>query len=713
MFPSQPLGIRSCFNRRRPSRKIPPSLARLSRLILVPVLACPLIVPSRVEGQEAQRPMTLVDLIDVPSFRDPQLSPDGGTLLYVLAEADWKENRTINHIWRTDVRSGDAFQLTRGEKGESSPRWSPDGRSMAFLAERGEDEHTQVYLLPAAGGEAWRLTNHPTAVSDISWSPDGAWIYFRSGDEKSEELKAREKAKNDVYAFDENYQQRHLWRVDVASGDAQRLSEGDFSMLNYELSRDGRLIAHHRGPTPLFEDWGRAEVWVMDANGDGARRITDNGVPEGGAELSPDGRQVLFTSGANAAFEFYYNDNLFVAPANGGTIEMLLPDLPYEIDDAEWSADGRAIFFLANTGVRRELFRYDLASGRHEQLTRGDHTLTNWRYYPRLRRHVFSVSERTNPGDVWMLEERRGAQPVRITRVFDDLADEFQLPRQEAITWKGADGVTVEGLLFYPLDYEEGRRYPLVVQTHGGPASSDKFTFGSSGDYVQVLAALGYMVFQPNYRGSTGYGDDFMRDMVGHYFQNAHLDVMTGVDHLIERGLVDGDRMAKMGWSAGGHMTNKIITFTDRFKAASSGAGASNWISMYGQSDVRIYRTPWFGGTPWEEDAPIDVYWEQSPLSQISKVTTPTLVLVGENDPRVPMPQSVELYRALKANGVPTHLYVAPREPHGWRELRHRLFKANVELDWFERHVMDREYTWEVAPGDKDKEAVTSAVSHR
>ena len=243
-----------------------------------------------------------------------------------------------------------------------------------------------------------------------------------------------------------------------------------------------------------------------------------------------------------------------------------------------------------------------------------------------------------------------------------------------------------------------------MVQTHGGPASSDQFGgLFSSSNYIPVLASLGYFVFKPNYRGSTGYGDDFLRNMVGSYFDQAHLDVMAGVDHLIGQGLVDEDRMVKMGWSAGGHMTNKIITHTDRFKAASSGAGAANWISMYAQSDVRTYRTPWFGGSPWEEDAPIDVYWEHSPLKDVSNVTTPTLFLVGQQDPRVPMPQSVEMWRGVKAQGVATHLWVAPREPHGWRELRHRLFKANVELDWFEQWAMDREWTWEQAPGSEEK----------
>jgi len=242
------------------------------------------------------------------------------------------------------------------------------------------------------------------------------------------------------------------------------------------------------------------------------------------------------------------------------------------------------------------------------------------------------------------------------------------------------------------------------VITHGGPQASDKYNIGGVSDEVQVLAGKGYATLQPNYRGSTGYGDAFLRDMIGHYFQNAHLDVMTGVDEVIRRGVADADRMVKMGWSGGGHMTNKIITFTDRFKAAASGAGAANWISMYAQSDIRFQRTPWFGGTPWQAGAPIDAYWNNSPLKDVANVKTPTIFFVGERDPRVPMPQSIEMYRALKANGVPTHLYVAPREPHGWGELRHQLYKVNAEIEWFEKYATKRPFAWEKAPGDDKKE---------
>ena len=275
------------------------------------------------------------------------------------------------------------------------------------------------------------------------------------------------------------------------------------------------------------------------------------------------------------------------------------------------------------------------------------------------------MADAAGPGEIWTIASA-GAAPVQITHVFDGLAREFTLGRQEAIQWKGADGVAVEGLLTYPVNYQAGRKYPLAVLTHGGPQAADKYGIGGSTYDIQVLAGKGYAVLQPNYRGSTGYGDAFLRDMVGHYFQNAHLDVMAGVDEVIRRGIADPDRLVAAGWSAGGHMTDKLITFTDRFKAAAAGAGAANWISMYAQSDIRSYRTPWFGGTPWQKNAPIDAYWNNSPLKDVANVKTPTIFFVGEKDPRVPMPQSVEMHRALKSNGVPTHLYVAPREPHGW-----------------------------------------------
>ena len=676
----------------------------MPRLRFLFVLSCGLLAATLASGQE-KRPMTIVELIDVPSVGSPRLSPDGSQILYTRTDTDWEKNGRTTHIWRIAADGTGEVQLTNGEDGESSPRWSPDGTRVAFLAKRGENEHTQIYVMRNRGGEASPLTNHDSSVGSFQFSPDGKHIFFVASDPKSAEEKKKDKLKDDVFAFDEDYKQRHLFRV-ATDGDgsqqAERLTEGDYSVIGFRLSDDGMRIAHHRSVSPLVDNRDEGEVWLMDADGGNALQLTDNTVSEFGAQLSPDGAHVMFLSDSSADFETYFNDNIFVLPAAGGAHRVLYEDMPHEVNSARWAPDG-SIYFTANTGVRTELFHGALDDDAPKALTAGDHSLTGWNFSAAAGKHVFGISNRENNGDLHLLSAD-GGDPVKVTSVFDYLAETFELPVQEAIRWTGDDGAEVEGLLYYPLDYQEGERYPLVVQTHGGPAASDKFGFGRWSSYVQVLTARGWAVFKPNYRGSTGYGDEVLRDMVGHYYRQSHLDVMTGVDHLIALGIVDGDRMAKMGWSGGGHMTNKIITHTDRFKAAASGAGAVNWISMYGTSDVRIYRTPWFGGTPWQEDAPIDTYWGHSPLKDIYKVTTPTIVLVGENDVRVPPEQSVELYRALKSNGVDTHLYIAPREPHGWRELRHELFKVNVEIDWFERHVRGIEYEWETAPGDDEED---------
>ncbi|MYB32327.1 MAG: S9 family peptidase [Acidobacteria bacterium] len=661
---------------------------------------------------QEKRPMTIVELIDVPSVGSPRLSPDGSELLYTRSDTDWEKNGRTTHIHRIAADGSGDVRLTNGENGESSPRWSPDGAWVAFLARRGESPVQQIHRMPNRGGEASPLTQHESSVQSFAFSPDGAHIYFLAPDPKTAEEKRKDDLRDDFFAFDEDYKQRHLFRVATAGDgprDAERITRGDFSILEFRLSHDGTRIAHSRAPTPLLDNRDEGEVWLMDADGGNAIQLTDNTVIESGAQLSPDGSQVLFVSASSADLETYFNRNVFLVPAAGGPHRVLYEDWPYEANGAVWAPDG-SIYFIGNTGVRSQIFHAGVGDAEPTPLTAGDHSIVGWNFAA-AGQHVFGISNRENNGDIHLLPAA-GGDPVKVTSVFDYLDETFALPVQEAVRWNGEDGAEVEGLLFYPLDYQEGQRYPLVVQTHGGPRSSDKFRFGRWSNYVEILTARGYAVFKPNYRGSTGYGDEFLRDMVGHYFNQAHLDVMAGVDYLIERGIVDGDRMAKMGWSAGGHMTNKIITHTGRFKAASSGAGAVNWISMYGQSDVRHPRTPWFGGTPWQEDAPIDVYWGNSPLKDIYRVTTPTLVIVGENDVRVPAPQSVELYRALRTNGVDTHLYIAPREPHGLRELRHQLFKVNVELEWFERHVRGIDYEWEPAPGEKGAEKHTTTDNH-
>jgi dipeptidyl aminopeptidase/acylaminoacyl peptidase len=671
-------------------------MRRPAPCLLIAIVIAATLPDGRVAAQ-AKRAMTPIDVIEMPRVLDPRLSPDGRQVLYVLDRPDWKENRRVGHIWRVAADGSSPIQLTYGQRGETNPRWAPDGKRIAFLTRRGDNEETQLYLLENEGGEARQVMKHPAAVSNIEWAPDGKSMFFLAPDAKTQEEKDRDKVKDDVYAFEETYKQRHLWSVNVESGSTKKVTHGDYSVGSYALSADGTKVAFHRAASPLLEHSRTSEVWVMNADGTGALQLTRNEIAESGARLSPDNSQVLFTAGSNARFEPYFNSNLFVVPAAGGDVRQIAADMP-DVGEAGWSKTGRSIYFVANYGVHSELAEIDLGSKAIKGLTNGTHSLQTWDFVASADRHIFVIDEATK-AEAWTLVAS-GGTPSQVTRVFDETVARFALPKQERVEWKGADGATVEGLLYYPIDYRSGTRYPLVVQTHGGPQASDKFGLGGWSSYVPVLTGKGYAVLKPNYRGSTGYGNAFLRDMVGHYFNQAHLDVMAGVDHVIKIGVADPDRLAKMGWSAGGHMTNKVITFTDRFKAASSGAGAANWVSMYAQSDTRAQRTSWFGGTPWEKNAPIDKYWNDSPLKYVSNVKTPTIFLVGEEDPRVPPPQSVEMYRALKHNGVPTRLYMAPREPHGWGELRHQLFKINAELEWFEKHVTGRQYEWSVPPGD-------------
>jgi dipeptidyl aminopeptidase/acylaminoacyl peptidase len=531
-------------------------------------------------------------------------------------------------------------------------------------------------------------------------------VYFLSSDQVRTDDHERARG-DDLVPFEESFRERHLWKIVVATGAEQRITSGDYSIVSFSLSKDGHHIAFERAPSPIVGDIERSEVWTMDADGEHARALTHNAVAEFDPEFSPDGSRVLFLAQMNAKYEPYYETNLFIVPADGrGEPAAVFPDGRYSFERATWASDNRSVVAVINIGLRNEVFLVDTTARSVRELTDGHHAIPPYpaaafEYEPRANKVVYLLDEPDRYGDAWVLP-LDGRPAARVTGLFDGFTTKFYVPRQERVEWKGADGVTIDGLLIYPINYQPGTRYPLVVQMHGGPQEADHYGAGvdTAFNYFPVLAGKGYAVFRPNYRGSVGYGNAFMRDPIGKYFRNQHLDVMAGVDALIAKGIADPDHLIAMGWSAGGTLTNKLITFTNRFKAASAGAGVANWISLYAQTDTRGHRTMLFGGTPWQKDAPIDVYWENSPLKYVANVTTPTIFFVGEDDARVPKGQSLEMFRALKANGVPARLIIAPNEGHQWGALRHKLNKANAELEWFEHYAMGRTYVAERAPGD-------------
>jgi dipeptidyl aminopeptidase/acylaminoacyl peptidase len=662
-------------------------------LALAGILSC----PGAPAHAQSKRLFTLVSLAELSRLLGPQLSPDGKTLAYFVSVTDWKLNRSVFHLWRQPTAGGTPQQLTFTETGDIPVvRWSPDGTTL-LLSRDG-----QLLLLPAGGGEARQLTKHATGVGSPTWSPDGTTVYFTAADARSAEERDRDRLRDDVYAVDENFKHRHLWKIVVSTGAETQITTGASTVNEYRLSRDGLRVVVQRAPTPYDEDAHRGELWVMDASGENARVLTSNAIEEKGIDISPDNSQALFLADTNERLEPYYPTTIFVVPTSGGTPRALATDFGYTIDQALWAPDGRSIIASANMGVHSELFEIDARTGRARQLTEGTHLVVPGWSIGRSGQLTFQLDEPTRFGDVWTLAlgGTSTSTPTRVTNQFDALERDLALPRQEKIEWKAADGATIEGILFYPIGYEAGRRYPLVVQLHAGPMESDKFGAGPGLllNYFPVLTAKGYAVLRPNYRGSAGYGAAFLRDVNNGYFHNMAADVLAGVDHLVRTGVADPQRLVVMGVSAGGTLTQKLVTITDRFKAASAAAGVSDWASLWGQTDNTAFRRTWFDGTPWQAGAQIEQFWANSPVKDVANVKTPTLLFAGESDIRVPVAQALEMFRALKSQNVPTHLYVGPREGHLWQDPRHLVYKANIELEWFAKYAGGGAYTWEKAP---------------
>jgi dipeptidyl aminopeptidase/acylaminoacyl peptidase len=630
-----------------------------------------------------------VAFIEMPRLDDPMLSADGKKIVMVQSAVDWAENERVDAYNLIDVETGDLRVIPRSEIEDdslSAAQWAPDSSGFVATLKREDDEKAAAYFYDIESKSLTKLFEHPENVSDIKWTTDGRTIYFRMrrDEKKTKEDKAREIAPYDVSIPME------LWRYQRDEKISEPVLAGPFSVRHFSLSADDSQIIYSRMPEGAGYASHHRELWLRDIATGSDTRLTENGYHEAEAQLSPDGTRFAFIATVNEKGEGYYEDNLFVQAIGSSQPKLLLPNEPMEVLDFAWNKQGSEIFILGNTGVRTNLFRLNLGSSRLTPITKGDHALGDWRYSPETDTHIMLLTDARSPGEVYI--KRKGGPLEKVSRIHDEWTEHVRLPQQQVFQWTARDGTSLEGLLIPPVGYQSDGKYPLVTITHGGPRSSSQFGSWNTSRYASVLAGQGYAVFLPNHRGGTGYGDAFMRDMVGNYFRNSHLDVLDGIDALVTQGIADSDRLVKMGWSAGGHMTNKLITYTDRFRAASSGAGASSWISMYGESDVRHNRTPWFGGAPWQENAPLDSYIAQSPLKDAWKVKTPTLFFNGGNDVRVPPTQQIMMYRGVRAAGAPTSLYVAEGEPHGYRKPFNQLFKINTELAWYAKHVLDKDY---------------------
>jgi dipeptidyl aminopeptidase/acylaminoacyl peptidase len=631
-----------------------------------------------------QRPMSFEDVIDVKNVGDPKISPDGRTVLFVVAELDLEENSSQQHIWRYDESANATIQLTTTGKRNRSPRWSPKGNRFAFLSDR--SGKSQIHLIDPSGGEAQMLTEHETGVMTFRWSPDGAKIAFTAVDPKSPEKQKEEKAGNDARVIDAEFDWPKLWVIDVETREEAQILEDDLNVEEFAWSPDGNRFALRVRPTTLYDLVMNTEIHLMASTGGPLTRLTRNDTAESGLVWAKDGGSLFFTAADETRF-INADPKLFRIDVETGEVERLAADYEYGIGRLQLSADGRRLYLLSGVKTDQPLCAVDLSGGKVVVLSQMEGTVMSYDVSSDGSSLAFVFSDSSRLPELWTgTLQPFEAEPV--TRM-NPQADEWRLGETKVVEWKSKDGWDVEGLLTLPVGYEEGRKYPLVVMLHGGPHAANTKAFRPRyTNYPQVYAGKGWAVLKPNYRGGSNYGDRFAQGMNSDTGGGDFHDIMTGVDYVIEMGVADPDRLAVMGWSWGGISTGWIVTQTDRFKAASAGAMVSNHFSVFGEADLTFdVELFYIGGTPYEDP---NRYISMSPIGHVMKAKTPTILLHGMEDIRCPFPQSVEFYKGLKAAGVETKLVGYPREPHGFREPQHMLDKMKREYAWFEQYVLEK-----------------------
>lgn len=703
-----------------------------------------------------QRPMTFMDMQVQRSGGSWAPSPDGQWMLYTIRTPDWQEAESQTDIHVVSLEEGvtSSRQLTyTDDKNETQPTWAPDGSWFVFASNRDSDnDGNQLYMMRHDGGEARKITDADGGVSGFDFSPNGRWMIYRSGEAGQQQLyrmavadlpggDAEQMTSGDagveewdwspdgstLYfvrpdAFDDADRRRRdagftvdvrnqvtslssLWAMSMDTGLERMLEHSeDYSVDNFNVSDDGRWISFTGGSVERYErnitaSRLYADQYLLELASGHVERLTDNyEVGESGTQFSPDGRWIAFSAPDEMERYSMTENRIYIRAVEdrGGAFRKLGSSFDQSLSLGFWAEDSKTIFFNTGVTVTNQLHALDIERDEVRQVTN--------------ERAVVSVNRDEDTGVILINYQDPMTPPTVFTvEDFDDVDDrdewvqlvdvnpqvaELALGREVEVNWTSTDGKTVGGVLVYPVGYQEGTRYPLIVAIHGGPASADVLRF-NGGYGAQVYAGAGYAVLKPNYRGSRNYGNAHRTDIVGDYFTLGYDDIMTGVDYLIDEGIVDGERMGALGWSAGGHWSNWILTQTDRFKAISSGAGTMNWISMYAQSDVQRNRQFYVGDGFLYED--FDTYFDQSPLKYITNASTPTMIHVVEGDPRVPSPQSVELHMALKKLDVPTELFMYPGRSHGIPDPRNRLVKAVSEMAWMDHYVrgIGDKFEWE------------------
>jgi len=665
-------------------------LAAALLLVAAPVSAQQ--APPAAGRASAPRAMTPDDVIALRAVSDPQISPDGKWVAYVVSVPDFKENAFDTDIWLVPTAGGTPLRLLTSKKSDNSPRWSPDGSRIAFLSAR--EDRSQVWAISPTGGEAEKLTDAKAAVQAFSWSPDGTRIAYVAQRDSTPEEQRRRRERDDAMVVDAEFRFTRIVLFDLATKKATDLVTGDFVASDPRWSPDGTRIAYVVTPTPKADDSGLSDIHVVDVAGGKTRKLVENPGPDAAPRWSPDGKQIAYLSRVDGKRATGQQD-LMIVPSEGGTPRKVAADFLYQPGPVTWAPDGRTLYFTTSVRTTSELFSVAAAGGSPRQLTDTKGVMGAVSVATDGVTAAFVHTDSRNPGDVHVARLSGPLQPRKLSNHNPEV-QQFALGRSEVIRWKGSDGMEIEGILLYPPDYQPGKPYPTMAFIHGGPAGVWTQGFpGGWGNYGHVWAGKGWVAFYPNVRGSSGYGEKFLLANVRDWGGGDYRDIQTGLDELVRRGIADPARLGQSGWSYGGYMTAWTLTQTDRFKGVMVGAGLTNMYSMYSTNDLQTTLEEYFGAEPWDDE---EAYRRASAMVHIKQAKTPTLIMHGANDQRVPVGQAQELYMGLRKNDIPVELVLYPRQGHGIAEPRLQLDKMKREYAFFAKRVLGVEEKRELVP---------------
>ena len=652
--------------------------------------------------QPARHPFSLDDVARIQDVSDPAVSPDGEWVAYVVASADVKEDRRQSDVWMVRWDGSRSVRLTHTPaESERAPRWSPDGRWLAFLSSRGDtNESAQLWVLDRAGGEAERVTTAEGGVNDFAWAPDGRRLALVIQDaEPAESVQAgvdttKKRPKPivvDRFWFKEDYtghltkRRDHLWLLDLATRKVAQVTTGQHDDVLPAWSPDGNTIAFasKRGPDPdRSDDWNLYAIEPI--TGAVPRRITtydgNDGDPTWGSRpsWSPDGQRLAYLRAGPLRLIYYASQRLATVAADGGGEGFVSPKLDRWMSQPRWSSDGSAIYVLVEEERAYHLARVPAAGGAIERIVTGPRVLSALSV-GRDDRIAVLASTPDAPPEIFAVE--RGGELRQLSRHNADWLSQVQLGTTEEIAFRSRDGTPVRGFMVKPPDYQAGRRYPTVLRIHGGPVAQFQHEFD---EQIQTLAAEGYVVLAANPRGSSGRGEAFSTAIYADWGNKDAQDVLAAVDWAVAQGIADPERLGVGGWSYGGILTNYVIAQDRRFKAATSGAGISNVLAGYGTDQyVREYEAEL--GRPWENTK---TWLKLSfPFLKADRIVTPTLFMCGEKDFNVPLLNSEQMYQALRSLGRETMLVIYPGEYHGIERPSFVRDRLQRYVAWYDRFL--------------------------